>query len=203
MISGHSKPGGVQRATVKDLDMVVEVLVDSHVDYVWERWALPWGDRGQRLEGLYMSMLRWLALPAGEVWMSRCGQSAAVWLPAGADQDRGPEAIAQLETATVAAFGDRLQIIGEIDEIIATQRPPAAWILATMGTSPMAQGRGLGTEVLKPRLAALDADGARAVLETSDRRNLGFYERLGFVVVAELDELPHDAPTTWIMERTT
>jgi predicted N-acetyltransferase YhbS len=66
----------------------------------------------------------------------------------------------------------------------------------------MAQGRGLGTEVLGPRLSALDADGASAVLETSDPRNPGFYERFGFAVVAELDDLPHDAPTTWVMERT-
>ena len=50
-------------------------------------------------------------------------------------------------------------------------------------------------------LEQLDRTAATARLETSDVTNLGFYARFGFGVVAELEHLPHRAPTTWIMDR--
>ncbi|HSM65009.1 MAG TPA: hypothetical protein VK860_01755, partial [Ilumatobacteraceae bacterium] len=79
--------------------------------------------------------------------------------------------------------------------------PACDWYLATMGTVPGAQRSGLGTEVLRPRLAELDDATASACLETSDPANLDLYSRFGFEVVAELDDLPSGAPTTWVMQR--
>ena len=192
---------GARRAGVDDLATVVDVLVASHLDYVWERWALPGEDRRSHLEALFAADLRRFGLPLGEVWMTEDGASAAVWMQQGAFTLAAPAAADEAATVALAAFGDRLAIVDDVDAHVRRARPPADWYLATMGTLPAAQRRGLGTAGLAPRLGALDATGQTATLETSDAGNLGFYGRLGFEVVATLDALPHGAPTTWVMRR--
>jgi ribosomal protein S18 acetylase RimI-like enzyme len=190
-----------RHATDDDLDTVVRVLAESHVDYAWERWALPWDDRRERLHDLYRTDLQHVALRAGQVWMTDCGRSAAVWIPASVATASDPAATAERDRAAAAAFGERRRIIDRVDGAIGVRRPACDWYLATMGTLPAAQRSGLGTEVLRPHLQVLDDTAASACLETSDRANLAFYGRLGFDVVAELDRLPHGAPTTWVMTR--
>ena len=190
-----------RRATDDDLDTVVRVLVDSHVDYAWERWALPWDDRRERLDTLYRTDLELVAFRVGEVWMTACGRSVAVWLPAVVTPGLDSSAIAERQRAAKEVFGERQDIIDLIAGAIDVQRPACDWYLATMGTLPEAQRSGLGTEVLRPRLQELDDVAASACLETSDPANLRFYGRLGFEVTAELDRLPHGAPTTWVMTR--
>lgn len=60
------------------------------------------------------------------------------------------------------------------------------WYLAAVGTRPEAQGTGSGGRVLAPVLARADAEGVACYLESSNPRNLTFYERLGFVVTGTI-----------------
>ena len=191
----------VRRATQADLDLVVDVLVESHVDYVWEAWALPWPDRAERLGRVYRGDVGRLALPEGEVWMTEGGESVAVWLPAGAWSTMGADDLQVLGAIARTEFGDRLALIEAVDAEISAARPASHWHLATMGTRPAHQGGGLGAAVLQPRLDELDRAGETAGLETSELRNVGFYERLGFEAVAEVVSPPHAAPHTWLMQR--
>jgi ribosomal protein S18 acetylase RimI-like enzyme len=55
-------------------------------------------------------------------------------------------------------------------------------------------GRGAGAVALRPVLERCDADGLGAYLESSNPRNVGFYERLGFEVTWEEAPAP-GAPT--------
>ncbi len=68
----------------------MEVLVASHETFVRERWALPHPDRRDRLANLYRCDVGLVALELGEVWITDCGRSVAVWLPAGAELDELP-----------------------------------------------------------------------------------------------------------------
>lgn len=61
------------------------------------------------------------------------------------------------------------------------------WYLEFLGTVPEAQGKGLGGAVLEPVLAQADREGVAVWTWSSNRKNLAFYHRHGFVV---LDELP-------------
>jgi ribosomal protein S18 acetylase RimI-like enzyme len=54
------------------------------------------------------------------------------------------------------------------------------WYLAAVGTRPDAQNRGSGRLVIAPVLADADAAGVGCYLESSNVRNIAFYERLGF-----------------------
>ncbi len=78
-------------------------------------------------------------------------------------------------------------------------RTPPHWYLAVLGTDPSAQGQGLGSAVLAPVLEQCDADGVGAYLESSKERNIDFYARHGFRVMAEL-RLPR-GPSMWPMWR--
>ncbi|KAJ3342917.1 hypothetical protein HDU93_000576 [Gonapodya sp. JEL0774] len=55
------------------------------------------------------------------------------------------------------------------------------YYLHQLGTRSGQQGKGLGRKVLQPVLAAADKEGKRVYLESSNTKNLPFYERLGFV----------------------
>ena len=199
----HSAWAGVARvATAVDLDAVVDTLVESHVDYVWEAWALPFADRRDRMIELFSTDLRVIGHPHGQIWTTANSTSVAVWLPAGADDRLGDSDRDVLAEVKRVAFGDREVIVDEVATVIAASSPaPVDWRLATMGTRLAHRRRGLGAAVLEPMLEQLDRRAETARLETSDVNNVRFYARFGFYVTAELDDLPHHAPTTWIMDR--
>jgi GNAT superfamily N-acetyltransferase len=66
-----------------------------------------------------------------------------------------------------------------------------AWYLSIVAVNPAAQGQGLGRKLLEPTIAEADHLSATCYLETFSRRNLSFYERLGFATAARFEE-----PTT-------
>jgi len=181
--------------------VLVETLVASHADYAWEEWLLPGPDRVARLEPLVRLDIELVALPAGEVWMLDGGASVAVWQQPGVAAP-GPGVLRRLDRAANVAFGARLGALQEVEDLVHAMRPPEPhWYLGTIGTLAGHRRQGCGTAVLSPVLDHLDHIGATAYLETSAAENLAFYERLGFVVVAALEGLPHGAPDTWGMQR--
>jgi GNAT superfamily N-acetyltransferase len=190
-----------RRATASDLDHVLHVLVESHVTYAWETWAIPWDDRRSRLAQLYRADLERVGLPHGEVWITDGGESVAVWLPRGAYARLGGDDLAELERVSTVVLAGRRAVLDEVDNMIALARRSCDWHLATMGTLPASQGRGFGATVLEPRLRELDRSNATAGLETSTTDNIRFYRRHGFDVDTVIDSLPHGAPTTWLMRR--
>lgn len=194
----RSKDPTIRRATRAELDEIVDTLVVSHLDYAWERWLLPDAEsRASTLEMLFRLDVDAIGLPHGDVWITEHSTSVAVWLPTDvvlSSEER--QRIAQGDDL----LGDRAAVAHEVDNIMV--RPArATWFLATMGTRPDSQRRGLGSAVLQPKLHELDVAGQTAHLDTSDPDNVRFYERLGFTIVATHDRLPHGAPTTWTMER--
>lgn len=74
------------------------------------------------------------------------------------------------------------------------------WYLATLGTDPDHQGRGLGSAVMQPVLDECDATGTPAYLESSKEANVGFYERHGFMLTDRIT-VGSDGPPMWLMWR--
>jgi GNAT superfamily N-acetyltransferase len=61
------------------------------------------------------------------------------------------------------------------------------WYLPWLAVEPGRQGDGLGGRLLAYCLEIVDGSGLPALLDTPNPRNVGFYERHGFVVVAMTD----------------
>lgn len=127
------------------------------------------------------------------------GEAATLW--------RGP---GEATTSTVAilrqawpfwrALGTRIPRALKVSAAIEAHMPPGEfWYLHIAGCDPMAQGRGLGGDVVK---AGLDRVAKRwpAYLETATERNLGFYRALGFTVTDEWT-VPGGGPRFWSMRR--
>jgi N-acetylglutamate synthase-like GNAT family acetyltransferase len=75
-----------------------------------------------------------------------------------------------------------------------------AWYLSIVGVTPWAQGQGIGKRLIEPTLADADDAGVDCYLETFDRRNPRFYQRLGFSAVGSYAE-PVTGATYTIMVR--
>ena len=84
---------------------------------------------------------------------------------------------------------------------------PAAHHLNVLGTDAAMQGKGLGSKVIRVGIARADAEGVPCYLESSNPRNVPFYQRHGFVVIEEIYPLkddaavPGDGPVTTLMRR--
>jgi GNAT superfamily N-acetyltransferase len=76
----------------------------------------------------------------------------------------------------------------------------SAWYLSIVGVTPSSQGQGIGRRLVEPTLAEADDAGIDCYLETFDRRNPRFYQRLGFSAVASHAE-PVTGATYTIMRR--
>jgi GNAT superfamily N-acetyltransferase len=78
--------------------------------------------------------------------------------------------------------------------------PMPHYYLSALGVEPELQGTGIGSALIAPTLAAADAAGMPAYLETATARNVLLYERHGFDVVEELI-LPRTDVHGWLMLR--
>jgi GNAT superfamily N-acetyltransferase len=79
-------------------------------------------------------------------------------------------------------------IINFMSDLSERHVPNEAWYLSIVGVHPAAQGKGLGQRLLEPTLKEASAQRKICYLETFTPRNLVFYQRLGFIAVAEYAE---------------
>jgi puromycin N-acetyltransferase len=67
-----------------------------------------------------------------------------------------------------------------------------------VAVTPEAQGSGVGTRLLRHRLAEIDDAGAAAYLEATTPASRQLYERLGFVEQRALDMTPSGQPVAML-----
>jgi ribosomal protein S18 acetylase RimI-like enzyme len=78
--------------------------------------------------------------------------------------------------------------------------PDSYWYLWVLAVDPSYQGKGVGGRLIRPVLERADASGTACYLETENAKNLAFYERHGFRIVAE-ERVPRLGVPTWSMIR--
>ena len=124
---------------------------------------------------------------------------AALWVPHGREPvapDRA-EAFAARLVEIAGPCADRM---GAVVELLDAHHPDDPheylWFL---GVVPAAQGRGIGSALLRPVLERADRAGAPCYLEATSPRNRAFYERHGFVADAPIAVA--GGPPLWPMRR--
>lgn len=80
--------------------------------------------------------------------------------------------------------------------------PPGARTLHLLAVDPDLQGRGIGSDLLTARLAAATDAGQQVALSTSNPKNLAFYRRFRFELIAGVP-VAHDGPTMYVLMRPT
>jgi ribosomal protein S18 acetylase RimI-like enzyme len=79
-------------------------------------------------------------------------------------------------------------------------KDPPHYYLATIGVDPRFQGKGLGSDLMRPILNICDSKYIPAYLESSKQANVPFYERHGFKVKKTV-YLPYNGPPLYLMWR--
>lgn len=119
---------------------------------------------------------------------------AATWEPPG----RHVTFLKQLPElpAYLRAVGLRGFLVGvRLELALARCRPRAPhWYLAELGVCPDRRGTGVGSALLRSRLATIDAEQYAAYLESSSPRNRTLYRRFGFTATVRITRVPHADP---------
>ena len=186
-----------------DVDRAAEVLGLAFHDYPWTRWTVDSRDHVARLTELQRLCLAHVGLPRGLVSVTEVDgvvQCVAQW--ADSANPVPSDVVAPLLWRFAELEGDRAEASAAADAESHGWRPAERHLyLATMGTAPDHQGRGLGAATLAPGLEFADAHGLRACLETSSEANVRFYRSLGFEVVRHWRIAEDEGPDLWLMQR--
>jgi GNAT superfamily N-acetyltransferase len=178
----RAHPDVARSGTRDDLDRLTLALAAAfHEDPVFG-WLMPDETRRPaRLRRFFEHELRHV-LRRGRIWTSDERSGAALILPPGAW--RTPLHVAALQGL---ALGTRVPRAAGLLATIEWRhlREPHCYF-AYIGVAPEAQGRGLGSDLMRPTLERCDAEGLPAYLEASSERNAVLYERLGFTLKTQL-----------------
>ena len=187
-------------ATAQDVPALSAVLARSFADDPVTTWVFPRSRYDARLRAYFAMYLRRLALRHRLTYTDDDRRGAAIWLPPGA-WELTPWDIVRTLPTTVAALGLRLPAALRTLLQIERRHPRTPhYYLATLGTDPAHQGKGVGTALIQPVLDLCDAEGVPAYLESSKERNIAFYARHGFAVTETLD-VRGGGPRVWLMWR--
>jgi len=187
-----------------DLAEVIQTLtdafaVDPHLDWFMRDDAAR---DGARL-AFFRRLISEIGVTQGRIDRPAGGGAAAVWMPFEALAPIPLTAELRLLPVLLRAtglkrFGRLMAIRADMDKHHPMDRPHA--YLQFLGVSPAAQGRGIGSALLRAAGARLDAANMPAYLETGTTRNVALYERHGFKVLST-HTARADAPMMWSMWR--
>lgn len=193
-------PGGVQVAGPADRAALSATLADAFDgDPVWD-WLVPAAGHRARLRRLFGQILAH-ALPRGHVYTTGDRGAVTLWSPPG-EWKMPTSALLRSAVPMARAAGVRLprllRRLGDIERLHADV-PAAHWYLEFIGTAAARQGSGDGSRLLADGLRRYDAAGLPVYLESSNPRNLPFYQRHGFTITDELTF--RSGPPQWTLWR--
>lgn len=190
-----------RRATAADRPALTRVLARAFADDPIARWSCGHDSlRLRMLERFYAIRLRQLGRH-DETWVDPSLSGGALWLPPGEWRTTAREDMELARAQLHPRLLPRMPLVVYGFTGIERRHPPEPphWYLAILGTDPGAQGRGIGSALLRPVLDRCDEDGVGAYLESSKEDNIAFYARHGFRV-RDVVRLPR-GPRAWLMWR--
>jgi GNAT superfamily N-acetyltransferase len=122
--------------------------------------------------------------------------AVALWLPPGVGPDGETVMGLMRESMDDQTFEEINGVFEQMDEL---HPKDDHWYLPLTGVDPVAQGRGLGTQLLRHALKTCDSDGLPAYLEATSPRSRNLYARNGFNVVEIIQA--GTSPPLWAMLR--
>jgi ribosomal protein S18 acetylase RimI-like enzyme len=173
----------VRSASRDDENAVVDVVTLAFAADPMARWSLP---DPTRYLAVMPSVVRAFGGRAFEMESADCVEDcsgAALWLAPGVEPDG--EALMALiqQNAPHHVLPDLLAVF----EQMAGYHPEGPhWYLPLIGVDPAAQGRGIGSGLMRHALARCDRDGLPAYLESSNSRNIPLYLRHGFEILGTI-----------------
>jgi ribosomal protein S18 acetylase RimI-like enzyme len=176
-------PPTVKTIAKDEKDKALDVFTLAFVDDPMLRWIMADGSVYLKNLGAGQFALGGRALAHGTGHRLEDFSAASFWLPPGVGVDE----------EAMGAFIERVvpeklrgDLFGVVEQMGSYHPHEPHWYLAVLGVDAHRQGKGLGSILMKHALAAVDAQGLAAYLESSNPRNIPFYERHGFEVVGRI-----------------
>ena len=190
----------VRPARGEEVPQLAAMLARAFHDDPVTEWFMRSEARRQKYATRFFAWQLHRLLGQEQVHVADDRNAAAIWALPGQWRESNWQAL-RLFVSLVPALMSHLPAAARGVEQVEKRHPPDPHLyLAVLGTDPVAQGRGLGTAVLRPGLELCDREGLPAYLESSKERNVTFYGRFGFRVTGEV-QMPGDGPTVWLMWR--
>lgn len=179
---GRLSTVSARHALREELGQLQDALIDAFAEDPLMQWIFP--DGGEARRPWFGVALR-AGLRRGHTYRSGDCSGAAIWAPPGIGSFDRTEA-AELYQSTRELYGEagieRLQAAGAATAAAHPSEPHFyLFIIGVAGRS-----RGVGSSLLSPVLRICDEQSFPAYLESSNPRNVGFYERHGFRGVGEI-----------------
>jgi GNAT superfamily N-acetyltransferase len=190
----------IKRATPNRLAALDSLLAHAFIDEPMVRW--PLGDRGADYLGRLtrqFDVFNEINLGLGALYEAGHGLGAAVWLSPEQGEAYAEAAAAASQTRIPELTDDGGRRWTMFWGWVNTKVPDEPlWFLDQVGVDPAHQGRGIGAALIEFGLEQARATQTAAFLETGTPRNVPYYERFGFRVVAD-EDAPYGGPHVWFM----
>ncbi len=191
----------VRPVVVGDVPALVDMLVRSFDDDPVAHFMFAGEWRRRRgLHSFFTAQIRRQYLPFGQVYTTEGLGGVGLWGPPDVAKNGLKELLQLLATAPFAVSTRVHRALRLLLELEGLHPKEPHWYLATLGTEPELQGKGIGTALLGSMLDSVDHQGFPAYLESSKERNVTLYARFGFEVIDELHSKV-GSPPIWRMWR--
>ena len=169
----------VVRAGQADIPVLSQVIADAFSDLAPSQWLIGNPAARRQIFPGYFGLLIEHAMASGLVCTTPGRDSAALWIPAGADGPQPPGDYAGRLTAVTRPWTSRVLAF---DEALEKNHPAGIphHYLAILAVRPDRQRQGTGTALLRAHHATLDRDGVPAYLEASDQDTRSLYLACGY-----------------------
>jgi ribosomal protein S18 acetylase RimI-like enzyme len=202
-LSGHPGPATVEvrKYTAADRNALIDVMARAFDDDPMANWfAAQDSHRSRRIHD-FISMGVKMTAPHDEAYTTDGVLGGAAWVPPGKAKMGVLRQLMLLPSMVRVCTARRLPaILGGLNAVEKKHPYEPHWYLLAVGVDPDQQGRGIGTQLMRPGLERCDREGTPAYLESSNERNVPLYERNGFKVT-EVFQVPNGGPKIWLMWR--
>ncbi|MBI5948851.1 MAG: GNAT family N-acetyltransferase [Chloroflexi bacterium] len=195
-------PLTVRKAVTADIPALTATLARAFDDDPFINWmAAQDKHRARRVYDAMALGVKRLTFPHDEVYTADGTPGGACWTPPGKWKLGLLQQLMLVPSMVKTTTWRRIPTVMNGMNAVEKKHPhePHYYLLA-LGTEPDLQGRGVGTQLMRPILERCDRERIPAYLESSKERNVPLYERNGFRVT-EVFTVPGGGPPIWLMWR--
>jgi ribosomal protein S18 acetylase RimI-like enzyme len=181
----------VVAAVSEDSEHLADVLGRAFQDDpVSASWLPDTQERARRQRG-FLKVFLDEAMATGLVHTTPDRDGVALWQTIEPDHPAEENHLDQPVRDALGSYYEDFALLGE--QMVASHpQDRAHGYLQFIGVEPERQNRGIGSALIRHRLAELDAIDMPAYLESSSERNFALYERLGFRRTGSAIHLPNE-----------
>ena len=189
----------ISRLRIEDTDKALATLTVAFVADPMVRYMFPAAETYLEAYPRFLKAFCGLGIERGTAFRDESFGGVCIWLPPGSEPDN--DALSAVNKTAIPP--ERLETFKGINEEMVQYHPhdEPLWYLPCIGVDAAAQGRGLGSALMKHTLQLCDEQGTRAYLESSNPANISLYERHGFEVMGRIEVGSAPPITPMIRER--